>query len=163
MARMTLVPVLAGPALLVALGYGITVVAPATADVNSTRTAATREYTKGAVKGRALYAQNGCVSCHTLQRLDTFTDAGTGSDVSGPADDLNDAPAMLGQVRYGPDLSCVGDRVAGDPSHYVDTMVEYLKDPSARHPGSTMPSYRFLLNADLRRLAAFLVEHRCEQ
>jgi cbb3-type cytochrome oxidase cytochrome c subunit len=163
---MTLLPVLAAPALLAALGYGVTVVAPATAKPNTTRTADTNEYTKGGAKGRRLYAGNGCVSCHTLQRRDTFTDAGLGAGPSGAGEALNDVPAMLGDVRYGPDLSCVGDRVPGaaadaDKDARVEAMVAYLQQPSSVHPGSTMPSYRFLRFDDLRRLATYLVEHTC--
>lgn len=167
-ARMTLFPVLAGPALLLALGYGVTVVAPATAHSNTTRTAETREHTKGGVKGRDLYAGNGCVSCHTLARRDTFTDAGLGGAPSGASEALNDVPAMLGQARYGPDLSCIGDRVPGaaegaDTDAKVEAMIAYLQQPSRVHHGSTMPSYRFLKIADLRRLAQYLVEHSCAE
>jgi cbb3-type cytochrome oxidase cytochrome c subunit len=163
---MTLLPVLAGPALLVALGYGVTVVAPANARVNTTRTGETHTYTKAAEKGRHLYATNGCVYCHTLARRDAYTDAGLGKAPSGPAEALNDTPAMLGQARYGPDLSCVGDRVPGevkatDEANKITLMVEYLTDPASVHRGTTMPSYRVLRTADLRRLAAYLVEHTC--
>lgn len=166
MPRMTLAPVLAGPALLVAIGYGVTVVAPATADVNTRRSDETRPYTVGASKGRDLYASNGCVYCHSLQRRDAFPDAGLGPAPSSAKEDLNDRPAMHGQARYGPDLSCVGDRVPGaaadaDADAKLAAMMEYLREPAAVHPGSTMPSYRFLKHDDLRRLAAYLVEHTC--
>lgn len=165
MRRMTLFPVLAGPALLVALGYGVTVVAPANAKVNTDRSVA-RTYTKGAEKGRHLYAANGCVYCHSLARRDTYTDAGLGAAPSGPGEALNDRPALMGDTRYGPDLSCAGDRVPGaaanaDTEQKVDAMVAYLTDPAAVHHGTTMPSYRVLRTADLRRLAAYLVEHTC--
>lgn len=167
MPRMTLLPVLALPALLVAAGYAVTVIAPATADANTHRTAATRQYTNGAVKGRGLYANNGCVACHTLARRDTFTDASLGKP-SGPAEGLNDSPALAGDARYGPDLSCVGDRVPGaakgaSDDARIDAMVAYLRQPSAVHHGTTMPSYRFLRSADLRHLAQFLVEHTCAE
>jgi cbb3-type cytochrome oxidase cytochrome c subunit len=159
---MTLLPVLAGPALLVGAGYAVTVVVPATASVNTHRTVATRTYTKGALKGHALYAANGCVSCHTLARRDTFTDAGLGSATTGASEDLNDRPAMHGDARYGPDLSCVGDRIPGPNEDYkVAAAMAYLQDPAAVHHGTTMPSYRFLKTADLRQLAMFLVEHSC--
>lgn len=166
MARMTLLPVLVGPALLVGAGYGVTVVAPAA--TNTDRAATTREYTVGAVKGRDLYASNGCVTCHSLQRRDAFGDAGLGPAESSEKDDLDDRPAMLGQARYGPDLSCVGDRVPGaeDGAGHdakVDAMIAYLQEPSSVHEGSTMPSYRFLRIADLRRVASYLVEHACAE
>ena len=166
MPRMTLAPVIAGPALLVALGYGVTVVAPATANTNTQRGAETREYTVGGAKGNDLYAANGCVYCHSLQRRDAFPDAGLGPAPSAPKEDLNDRPASLGHARYGPDLSCVGDRVPGaaeDADHdaKIDAMMHYLREPAAVHEGSTMPSYRFLQHDDLRRLASYLVEHTC--
>lgn len=166
MARMSLFPVIAGPALLVAVGYGVTVVAPATAGTNTKRTAETREYTVGATKGRELYANNGCVYCHSLQRRDTFGDAGLGPAPSTNKEALNDRPAMLGSARYGPDLSCAGDRVPGaaadaEGDARVDAMIAYLEEPGRVHEGSTMPSYRFLKHDDLRRLASYLVEHTC--
>jgi cbb3-type cytochrome oxidase cytochrome c subunit len=163
---MTLLPVLAGPAILVALGYGVTVVAPANAKVNTTRTADTRTYTNGAEKGRHLYATNGCVYCHTLARRDTYTDAGLGKAPSTAAEALDDSPGLLGDTRYGPDLSCIGDRVpaqvkAEDTETRITLMMEYLTDPSSVHKGTTMPGYRILRTADLRRLATYLVEHTC--
>ncbi|HEX8001394.1 MAG TPA: cbb3-type cytochrome c oxidase subunit II [Mycobacteriales bacterium] len=163
---MTLLPVLAGPALLVAIGYGVTVVAPATADVNTTRTDASREHTVAGVKGRGLYGSNGCVYCHTRQVRDAFTDASLADAPSSAGEGLNDVPGLQGQVRYGPDLACAGDHVPGAEdgatrAEKIDAMVAYLEDPAAVHPGSTMPSYRYLVHRDLERLAAFLVEHTC--
>jgi cbb3-type cytochrome oxidase cytochrome c subunit len=163
---MTLLPVLAGPALLVGAGYAVTVIAPATAETNTVRTEVTREYTVGGEKGRDLYAGNGCVYCHSLQRRDAFGDAGLGPAASSDKEDLNDRPAMLGAARYGPDLSCVGDRVPGaaadaDKDAKVEAMIGYLQEPATVHKGSTMPSYRFLKHDDLRRLATYLVEHSC--
>jgi cbb3-type cytochrome oxidase cytochrome c subunit len=165
---MTLLPVIAGPALLVAAGYAVTVVAPATANTNTHRTAATRAHSVEGSKGRDLYAANGCVYCHSLARRDAYGDAGLGPAASTNKEALNDHPAMLGDARYAPDLSCVGDRVPGakdgaDAKARVDAMVAYLEDPAAVHPGSTMPSYRILRSADLRRLATYLVEHTCTE
>jgi len=166
MRRMTLLPVLAGPALLVALGYAVTVVAPATADANTSRTAASREHTVAGVKGRGLYGSNGCVYCHTRQIRDAFTDAAAGDEPSSAGQGLNDVPGLQGQARYGPDLTCVGEHVPGasgaaTTEQRIAAMVAYLEDPAAVHPGSTMPSYGHLEHRDLQRLAAFLVEHTC--
>lgn len=168
MPRMTLFPVLAGPALLVALGYAVTVVAPATANTNTKRTEATREHTVGGVKGMDVYGANGCVYCHSLQRRDAFPDAALGPAPSSNKEDLNARPAAHGQARYGPDLSCAGDRVPGaaadaNTEAKVDAMIAYLEEPASVRPGSTMPSYRFLKHDDLRRLAAYLVEHTCAE
>jgi cbb3-type cytochrome oxidase cytochrome c subunit len=166
--RMTLVPVLAGPAILLAAGYAVTVVAPATAKANTHRTDQTTTYTVGAVKGHRLYAANGCVYCHSLARRDAYTDAGLAPAKSGPDERLNDDPALMGQARYGPDLTCAGDRVPGaaagaDENAKVAAMVAYLQDPAAFHHGTTMPSYRVLRIADLQHLAQYLVEQTCAQ
>ena len=166
MRRMTLFPVLAVPALLTALGYGVTVVAPATADVNTTRTGETREHTIAGVKGRGLYGSNGCVYCHTRQIRDAFTDAEMGEAPTTAAHGLADVPGLQGQARYGPDLACIGDGLPGiapgaTTEQKVAAVVEYLKEPSAVHPGSTMPSYRYLKHRDLQRLATYLVESNC--
>lgn len=168
MPRMTLLPVIAGPALLLAAGYGATVIAPALADSNTSRTEVTRRHTVGGVKGADLYAANGCVYCHSLQRRDTFGDGGLGPAVTSAQEDLNERPAMLGSARYGPDLSCVGGRVPGaaedaDDEAKLAAMVAYLQDPASVHEGSTMPSYRYLRFDDLRRLAAYLIEHTCAE
>jgi cytochrome c oxidase cbb3-type subunit 2 len=164
MRRMTLFPVLAGPALLVALGYGLTVVAPATAKQNND-TSDARVYTTTAVRGRGLYGSNGCVYCHTRQVRDAYTDAALAAERSDASQGLADSPGLQGQARYGPDLTCVGDRVPGaaegTKDQRVAAMVAYLKDPSSVHPGSTMPSYGHLVQRDLERLATFLVEHTC--
>jgi cbb3-type cytochrome oxidase cytochrome c subunit len=168
MRRMTLLPVLAGPAIALAAGYAVTVVAPATAKVNTHRTDDTTTYTVGAVKGHRLYAANGCVYCHSLARRDAYTDAGLAPTTSGPAERLNDDPALIGQARYGPDLSCVGDRVPGaeetaDENAKVAAMVGYLQEPSAVHHGTTMPSYRVLRIADLQHLAQYLIAQTCSE
>lgn len=168
MPRMTLAPVLAGPALLVAIGYGVTVVAPAVAETNTERTEQTVAHTKDARAGRDVYAGNGCVYCHSLQRGDSYADAGLGPAPSSNKEDLNDRPAMHGQARYGQDLSCVGDRVPGaaadaEAQAKVEAMVAYLREPARVHPGSTMPSYRALSNDDLRKLATYLVERTCPE
>ena len=166
MRRMTLLPVLAGPAILLAAGYAVTVVAPATAKVNTHRTADTATYTKGGIQGHRVYAGNGCVYCHTLGRRDSYTDAGLASSVSSPSERQNDGPALMGEARYGPDLSCIGDRVPGaaanaDDKARLDAMVAYLQDPAAVHHGTTMPSYRVLSTADVQRLAAYLLMQTC--
>src|SRR3712207_8502700 len=88
-------------ALLLLAGYAATVVAPAVAKGTTTRSAETREYTVGGVRGHDLYAANGCVYCHSLARRDAFTDAGPGPAPSGARERLNDEPATMGQARYG--------------------------------------------------------------
>lgn len=159
---MGLLPVVVGPALIVGAAYGVTVIGPASVSHDGPA----RAYSRDGDAGRSVYAANGCVTCHSLQRRDVFADAGLGPAVSTATEDAGDRPAMHGQARYGPDLSCVGSRVpgAGDEAGgeaKVEAMVAYLEEPASVHAGSTMPSYRFLSNDDLRRVATYLVEHTC--
>ena len=173
--RVTLLPVLLGSAVLLGAGFAVTVALPTADAVTTTETDATRAYTVGETKGREVYVNQGCVYCHTQQVRDTYTDAAIGERPTRPADTLADRPGSLGELRLGPDLRCVGDRVPG-ASHdddvagsgdaaardaAIELMVRYLRDPDSVHEDSAMPSYRHLSGADLRRLAAYLVGLRC--
>jgi cytochrome c oxidase cbb3-type subunit 2 len=163
--RTTLAPVLAGTALAVGLGFGLTVVLPFADAANTKTDATTRTYTKGQVAGHKVYVNQGCVYCHTQQVRDTFTDAGLGPVPSRPRDALRDRPAQFGSARFGPDLTCVADRAASGKEatdeDAIAAMMDYLRDPAEHHPGSTMPSYRTLSPADLRHLAQYLVSLHC--
>ncbi len=165
--RLTLLPVLLGSALLLGTGFAVTVALPTADAVTTTPTDTTRAYTKGEVAGREIYVNQGCVYCHTQQVRDSFTDAGLADRPTRPGDTLADRPASLGETRFGPDLRCVGDRQAGAASDaerdaQIEAMVDYLRDPSAVYPDSSMPSYSYLSSTDLRRLASYLVGLTCE-
>jgi len=79
-----------------------------------------------AVAGANLFAESGCVSCHTY---------------------LNTGSANLGA----PDLSDEGSKQKG-----VKFQVDHLACPSCVNPGSPMPAFRDLGNENLRKLATFL-------
>ena len=81
---------------------------------------------KEAVPGAILFAQSGCLTCHTY--------LGTGSSNLGA-----------------PDLSAIGKKGLG-----IDTQIKHLKDPSSVTPGSPMPSFASLGEDNLRKLAIFL-------
>lgn len=176
MRRLTLLPVLLGSALLLGGGFAVTVALPTADAVTTTETDATRGYTVGEVRGREIYVNQGCVYCHTQQVRDTYTDAGLGGRPTRPGDTLADRPASLGEVRLGPDLRCVGDRVPGASTEdgdvgaaddaareeLVAAMIRYLRDPGAVREASGMPSYQHLSRNDLRRLATYLVGLRCD-
>jgi len=57
--------------------------------------------------------------------------------------------------RSGPDLTFAG-RLHPD----VDWQIAHLKDPKSKIPGSSMPAYKDLPEADLRALATFLASRR---
>jgi len=81
---------------------------------------------KEAVPGAMLFAQSGCLTCHTY--------LGTGSSNLGA-----------------PDLSAIGKKGLG-----IDTQIKHLKDPSSVTPGSPMPPFASLGEDNLRKLAIFL-------
>ena len=81
---------------------------------------------KNAVPGAKLFATSGCTSCHTY--------LGTGSSNLGA-----------------PDLTDIGTRNLG-----IQFQINHLKCPSCVNPGSPMPKFASLVEANLRKLAIFL-------
>jgi mono/diheme cytochrome c family protein len=79
-----------------------------------------------AVPGANLFAESGCLTCHTY--------LGTGSSNLGA-----------------PDLSAEGAKNKG-----VQFQVAHLKCPSCVNPGSPMPSFASLGDENLRKIAVFL-------
>jgi menaquinol-cytochrome c reductase cytochrome b/c subunit len=79
-----------------------------------------------AVAGAKIFAQAGCANCHTY--------LGAGSSNLGA-----------------PDLTAIANRHLG-----IATQIKHLKDPSSVTPGSPMPSFASLGEANLRKLAIFL-------
>ena len=81
---------------------------------------------QNAVPGAKLFASSGCTACHTYD--------GTGSSNLGA-----------------PDLTAVGSKNLG-----IDFQIRHLKCPSCVTPGSPMPKFASLGDANLRKLAIFL-------
>jgi mono/diheme cytochrome c family protein len=79
-----------------------------------------------AIAGAHLFAESGCVSCHTY--------LGTGSSNLGA-----------------PDLSAEGAKGKG-----IQFQIDHLKCPSCVNPGSPMPSFASLGDDNLHKLATFL-------
>jgi len=95
--------------------------------------AASEPATTDAMRGRTLFAKNGCPACHVIR----------GADPGG---------------RIGPDLTHVGGRslLAGVLPNRSDTMVQWLSAPHRVKPGARMPPFGMLPAADLRALAAYV-------
>ena len=79
-----------------------------------------------AVPGAKLFAQSGCLTCHTY--------LGTGSSNLGA-----------------PDLSKEGAKGKG-----IAFQIKHLNDPRSTTPGSPMPSFASLGDANIRKIATFL-------
>jgi len=112
------------------------------------RSAATGELvpaplTGSAMAGSRVYAENGCIYCHSQQVrpawLSTDIEKGWGPRQTVPRDYLNERPSFLGTMRSGPDLSNIGVRQPNVRWHYA-----HLYEPGVVSPGSIMPSFRFL-------------------
>lgn len=90
---------------------------------------------EGAVRGRAVFAAEGCGGCHTIR----------GTPAAG---------------RMGPDLTHLADRrtlAAGVLPMTTNAMIDWLREPAAIKPGVRMPGYGHLSDADLSALAAYLM------
>ena len=107
------------------------------------------QLTGSAIRGRKVYAANGCVYCHTQQvrgptrllkegTLPPDIARGWGTRRTYPRDYLGEKPHFLGTMRTGPDLSNVGLRYKADWQH------RHLYAPAAISKGSTMPPFRYL-------------------
>ena len=79
-----------------------------------------------AIGGAKLFAVSGCLNCHTY--------LGLGGGFAGA-----------------PNLSAEGAKNKG-----IDFQIRHLQNPAAVNPGSPMPSFQGLGDANLRKLATFL-------
>lgn len=92
-------------------------------------------------RGEAVYAAQGCMSCHS-QRVRSGSadiDRGWGVRQSVPRDYLSTGPAFWGIARVGPDLSNVGVRQPSAAWHY-----QHLYNPRSVNSYSIMPPFRYL-------------------
>lgn len=113
-----------------------------------------RLVTNASLRGEAIYEGEGCWYCHTQQVRPVSNDIGLGL-VTEANRSGRDSPSLLGMARLGPDLGCYGDRA---PS---EGLADYLSDPRAARPYSKMPGYRYLSDAELKDLSAYLVGLSC--
>lgn len=100
-------------------------------------------YSGEALRGRAVYIENGCMYCHSQQvrggDWNADLERGWGARRSHPLDYIHDAPQLLGTMRTGPDLLNIGARQPSAEWHYL-----HLYDPQITSPGSNMPPFAFL-------------------
>jgi cytochrome c oxidase cbb3-type subunit II len=144
---------LVGILLLTFVALGATVALPA-ADPAVRSTKGARTYAGAAHQGMIVYRNEGCWYCHTQYVRDTAQDKINGKPLAASAY-ANQSPPLLGLERIGPDLTHVAGRFAN-----ADAFVAYLKDPAEDHPRTSMPSYAYLSEKDLRALAAYLLSFR---
>lgn len=102
---------------------------------------------ENALKGKALYIENGCVACHTQQVRNVDMDKVWGERPSVAADYANNyrtdfwrnTATLMGTERTGPDLANIGQR---QPS--ADWHLTHLYNPRIVVKESIMPAYPWL-------------------
>lgn len=105
------------------------------------------KYTPKELRGRNIYRREGCFYCHT--QFVRYQDREAGEMVQA-GDYLYEAPHVLGTERTGPDLSNVGGKYPDEWHH------AHHFNPRKVKPGSIMPSYSFLTDAEMSDLTAYL-------
>jgi cbb3-type cytochrome c oxidase subunit II len=141
------------------LGIIVTIILPAQDPIGPSSLA--RPYTEQELLGRALYLREGCHYCHTQQvrapeannsRVHQPGDIGLESR---PGDYYYQSPVFWGTERQGPDLAHVASRSPfGDNP---DWHLAHFRFPRAVSPGSVMPSFDYLTEAELQSLVAYLL------
>lgn len=103
-----------------------------------------KPYTEAQLRGRAVYVNLMCVSCHSQQprapEQGPDIERGWGRP-STAADYAYDRPHLLGTMRTGPDLLNIGARIPSRAWHLT-----HLYQPRAIHPTSIMPDFPFLFD-----------------
>lgn len=100
-----------------------------------------------AARGRQIYVREGCFYCHT--QFTRIQDRGYGPLVK-EGDYVFETPHQLGTARTGPDLTNEGGRF---PSEWQKA---HLITPRIVKPGSIMPSFSYLSEADMNDLVAYI-------
>jgi cbb3-type cytochrome c oxidase subunit II len=108
---------------------------------------ATKAEIADAARGRKIYVREGCFYCHT--QFTRIQDRGYGPLVK-EGDYVYETPHQLGTARTGPDLTNEGGRF---PSEWQKA---HLISPRMVKPGSVMPSFSYLSEADMNDLVAYL-------
>jgi len=102
-----------------------------------------RPYTPLEMAGREIYIREGCYVCHSQMIRPMRDEVERYGHYSLAAESMYDHPFQWGSKRTGPDLARVGGRYS-DSWH-----VAHLTEPRNVVPESVMPSYGYLLNAQV--------------
>ncbi len=143
------------------LGIIVTIILPAQDPAALSPSALARPYTELELRGRAIYLREGCHYCHTQQvrapeaNRGMVRQRGDIGPESVPGDYYYQSPVFWGTSRQGPDLAHVASRVGfGDNPAWLAL---HFKHPRAVSPGSVMPPFDYLSDADLQALIAYML------
>lgn len=127
----------------VAIGGIIEIVPTFLVKSNIPTIAAVKPYTPLELQGRDIYVREGCYTCHS-QMIRPFRDeVARYGEYSKAGEFVYDHPFQWGSKRTGPDLARIGGKYP-DSWHY-----NHMMDPRTMSPGSIMPNYPWLLDAEI--------------
>lgn len=106
--------------------------------------ATVKPYTPLELAGRQIYVSEGCYNCHSQQIRPMVAETKRYGEYSKPGEFIYDHPFQWGSRRIGPDLAREGGRQSSF-WHWT-----HFENPEQISPGSVMPSYKYLLEADLK-------------
>ncbi|QDV12498.1 hypothetical protein CA51_23810 [Rosistilla oblonga] len=101
-------------------------------------------YTPLELAGRHIYVSEGCYNCHSQMIRPMVAETKRYGEYSKPGEFIYDRPFQWGSRRIGPDLQ----REGGKQSSFWHWT--HFEDPELVSPGSVMPSYRHLIEEDLK-------------
>ena len=104
--------------------------------------ASVQPYTPLELLGRDIYVAEGCYNCHSQLVRPIRAETERYGEYSKPGEFIYDHPFQWGSRRIGPDLHRIGGKY---PSLWH---VRHMQDPASITPGSIMPSYAWMLDAD---------------
>ena len=102
-----------------------------------------KPYTPLELEGRDIYIREGCVGCHSQMIRPFRSEVERYGEYSKSGEYVYDHPFLWGSKRTGPDLFRVGGKYS-DSWH-----LNHFYDPQSTSSGSIMPSYKWLINAEL--------------
>ena len=105
--------------------------------------ASVKPYTPLELAGRDIYIAEGCYNCHSQMVRPIYAETKRYGEYSKPGESVYDHPFQWGSRRIGPDLA----REGGSRSDLWHLL--HLRAPADTTPGSIMPRYPWLMNADL--------------
>jgi cytochrome c oxidase cbb3-type subunit I/II len=105
--------------------------------------ASVHPYSPLELEGRDIYIREGCNTCHSQMIRPFRSETERYGEYSKAGEFVYDHPFLWGSKRTGPDLHRIGGKY-NHAWHY-----QHMKDPRITSPGSIMPAYPWLFQADL--------------
>ncbi|MFQ5944135.1 MAG: cbb3-type cytochrome c oxidase subunit II [Anaerolineales bacterium] len=157
--RPSLVYLIGGSLISLLLGIIVTIIIPAQDPIGPSSLA--RPYSEQELWGREIYKREGCHYCHTQQVREPesyssmIRQPGDIGSESMPGDYYYQSPVFWGTSRQGPDLAHVASRegIGDNPAWHM----LHFRSPELVSPGTIMPSFDYLSEAELQALTAYML------